>query len=246
MHIIPVLDLMDGQVVQAVRGERENYRPVQSVLVPESKPLAVARALQGETGCEQFYLADLDAIMGRGDQGEIVQELANELAAELWVDAAITDAVSARRMLETGASRVIVCSEALSDWQALQAIRNSLPAARLLFSLDILNGLVQSRSSSLHGQDPLVWLELLSQEGWSQFILLTLNQVGTGDGPDWELIRTAKDRFPQLSFIAGGGVRTLQDLEQLAALDVSGVLVATSLHRGWITRKDLQTLARRS
>ncbi|MGD0217778.1 MAG: HisA/HisF-related TIM barrel protein [Desulfobaccales bacterium] len=243
MRIIPVLDLMNGQVVQAVRGEREHYRPVQSVLVSEAKPLSVARALQDETGCEQFYIADLDAIMGRGGQGEIVQELANGLEAELWVDAAINDAVSARRMLETGANRVIVCSETLSDWNALRAIRSSLPAERLLFSIDILTGLVQSRSPFLHGQDPLVWLDLLSQEGWSQFILLTLNQVGTGDGPDWELIRTANRLFPQLSLIAGGGVRTLQDLQQLAALNVSGVLVATSLHRGWITRKDLQTLS---
>jgi phosphoribosylformimino-5-aminoimidazole carboxamide ribotide isomerase len=98
----------------------------------------------------------------------------------------------------------------------------------------------------LHGQDPLVVLELLLQEGWSHFILLTLDQVGTGGGPDWELIKAARRRFPELSLIAGGGVRTLQDLEQLAACDVSGVLVATSLHRGWITRKDLLTLASRS
>jgi len=240
------MDLMNGQVVQAVRGERENYRPVQSVLVPDAKPLSVARALQDVTDCEQFYIADLDAIMGREGQWEIVQELANGLKAELWVDSAIKDAVSARRMLEAGANRVIVCSETLSDWKALRAIRSSLPAERLLFSIDILKGLVQSRSSFLHGQDPLVWLELMSQEGWSQFILLTLNQVGTGDGPDWELIRNATRRFPQLSLIAGGGVRTLQDLEQLAALNISGVLVATSLHCGWIKRKDLQTLAWRS
>jgi len=243
MRIIPVLDLMNGQVVQAVRGERESYRPVQSVLVPEATPLSVARALQDETGCEQFYLADLDAIMGHGGQEEIVQELANGLDAELWVDAGINDAVSARRVLKTGANRVIVGSETLSDWSALRSIRSSLPLERLLFSLDISKGRVQSRSSSLPGEDPLGWLDRLSQEGWSELILLTLSQVGTGAGPDWELIKTAHHRFPQLSLIAGGGVRTLQDLEQLAALNVSGVLLATSLHRGWITRKDLQTLA---
>jgi phosphoribosylformimino-5-aminoimidazole carboxamide ribotide isomerase len=246
MRIIPVVDLMNGQVVQAVRGERENYRPVESVLVPDAKPLSVARALQYETGCEQLYIADLDAIMGREVQWEIVQELANGLEAELWVDSAVKDAVSARRMMEAGADRVIVGSETLSDWKALRAIKGSLPVERLLFSIDILKGLVQSRSSLLYGQDPLVWLELLLQEGWSQFILLTLNQVGTGDGPDWELIKNATRRFPQLSLIVGGGVRTLQDLEQLAALNVSGVLVATSIHRGWIKRKDLQALAWRS
>lgn len=246
MNIIPVLDLMDGRVVQAVRGEREHYRPVQSVLVEGSEPLQVARALQDETSCKQFYIADLDAIMQRGSQLEIIRELSNGLEAELWVDAAITDVDSAGRMLETGVDRAIVCSETLPGLNALSAIKSAFPAERLLFSIDISKGRVRSPASSLNGEDPLIVLDLLSQEGWSHFILLTLDQVGTGGGPDWELIKTAARRFPGLSLIAGGGVRTLQDLEQLAAHHVSGVLVATSLHRGWITRKDLLTPASRT
>ena len=82
---------MNGQVVQAIRGQREQYRPVQSVLVADAKPVSVARALQDETGSNEFYIADLDAISGRGTQYNIVRELANELKAELWIDAGITD-----------------------------------------------------------------------------------------------------------------------------------------------------------
>lgn len=242
MNIIPVLDLMDGQVVQAIRGERERYRPIESVLVADAQPLAVARALQQETGCRQFYIADLDAIMGRGGHWEILRELAAGLDADLWVDAAITDVTSARRLLEAGVDRVIVCSEALPDWNDLTAIRAAFPEERLLFSIDISQGRVLSPCSSLHGRDPLMLLEQLYEEGWSHVILLTLDQVGTGAGPDWGVIETARRRFPGLSLIAGGGVRTPRDLEQLAAHDVNGVLVATSLHRGWITGKDLLAL----
>jgi uncharacterized protein related to proFAR isomerase len=130
MNIIPVLDLMDGQVVQAIRGERERYHPVQSVLVAGAEPLSVARALQQETSCEQFYIADLDAIMGRGSQREIIRELARGLPAELWVDAAITHVAAARGMLEAGVERVIVCSETLPDGKALSAIRSAFPVER--------------------------------------------------------------------------------------------------------------------
>ena len=69
MRIIPVIDLMKGEVVQAIRGDRANYRPVQSVLTRDAQPLSVARALQDATGCDEFYIADLDAIMGDNPSG---------------------------------------------------------------------------------------------------------------------------------------------------------------------------------
>ena len=60
MHIIPVLDLMNGQVVQAIRGERDTYQPIESVLTPETHPLSVARALQAETGCQKSDFTQTD------------------------------------------------------------------------------------------------------------------------------------------------------------------------------------------
>ena len=242
MRIIPVLDLMGGQVVQAIRGERERYRPVQSCLVSTAEPLAVTRALQEETGCGEFYVADLDAIRGQSDQLTILRQLATQVGAAFWVDAAITDAASALRTLEAGASKVIVGSESLPSIKALRAIRAVIPAQRLLLSLDIAKGRVLSQSPTLANQPPLDALAWLVQEGWSEIILLTLDRVGTENGPDWPLLKVARRRFPSISLIAGGGVRNPGDLQELAALGVNGTLVATALHRGRITAHDLRLL----
>jgi len=237
--IIPVLDLMDGQVVQAIRGEREKYRPLQSVLVSTPEPLSVARALQEETGCRSFYIADLNAIQGRGDHRAVIRELAERLTADLWVDAGIADAASALDILEDGAGRVIVGSETLASVDTLRSIRAALPPERLLFSLDIQQGHVLSRSPILSSLDPSGVLDLLTRDGWPEVIILTLDRVGTGGGPDWALLSSARRRFPSLLLIAGGGVRTPGDLQAAASLGVRGVLVASALHRGWITRDDL-------
>ena len=45
MLVIPVLDLLDGQAVHAVRGRRDDYRPIRSLLAATSEPLALAPAL---------------------------------------------------------------------------------------------------------------------------------------------------------------------------------------------------------
>lgn len=242
MLIIPVLDLMQGQVVHGLSGEREHYRPLKSVLTQATAPLAVARALQAATDCRAFYIADLDAIQGLGSDLPEIRKLCAKLQAELWIDAGITGVDAACELLEAGASRVIVGSETLSHLTALRTIAHALPAERLLFSLDIAHGRVLSRAPALKGSDPLAALSRLIHEGWSQLIILTLDQVGTGGGPDWPLLNAARTAYPSLSIIAGGGVRTPDDLQGLAKLGVDGVLVASALHRGWITRKDLQAL----
>lgn len=242
MRILPVIDLMKGQVVQAVRGDRANYRPVQSVLVHDARPLSVARALREATGCDEFYVADLDAIMGEPPQWRVLREMADEIEADFSVDAGITDTARAVKAMEAGAARVIVCSETLENMDTPRAIRSALSAERLLFSVDVVKGRVRSRCPVLEDADPLAVLDLMAHAGWSRFILLTLDRVGAGGGPDWPLLEEAGSRFPELSLIAGGGVRTPQDLQRLAAMNVSGALIATSLHSGWITPEDLQAL----
>ena len=45
MRIIPVLDLMQGQIVRGIAGQRESYRPIKSSLVAGSDHEAIAGAL---------------------------------------------------------------------------------------------------------------------------------------------------------------------------------------------------------
>jgi len=233
---------MGGRVVHGVAGQRERYQSVASILTASSSPLAVAEILQSTTGCQALYVADLDAIRRTGDHNAILRTLANRLTAKLWVDAAIADLSAARQLLDLGSVRVIVGSETLPSLAALREMQAALTAEQLLLSLDVGDEGVISRCQALRGVSPLHALELLADERLTEVLLLTLNHVGTGSGPDWSLLQSVRTAFPKLSLIVGGGVRTLDDLRRLADLGVKGALLATSLHRGWISRDDLRAL----
>ena len=45
MQIIPVIDLLNGVVVHAQRGDRKNYQPIQSALTTSHQPLDIVAAL---------------------------------------------------------------------------------------------------------------------------------------------------------------------------------------------------------
>lgn len=240
MDAIPVLDLMGGRVVQGLRGEREAYKAVHSGLVAGSEPLVIAQALCRACGARALYVADLDAIGGTGGHLETIRDIAGRLGVEPWVDAGVSDEAAAVRLLEAGAARVIVGTETLSDLGALRALYNAVPSEKLTVSLDVGARGVLSRCPSLSGRTPLEALQLLVAEGATDVILLALTSVGTGARPDVGTLRAVRAAFPQLHLIAGGGVRDAEDLRRLAAAGADGVLLATALHRGWITPAEIR------
>lgn len=233
---------MKGRVVHAVKGERERYQPVESILTASGDPVEIARCLQMETGCRELYIADLDAIQGRGHNTEAIGNIASHIDADLWVDSGIADVESVDRLMTAGADIVIIGSETLTTMQQLRRICDSIAMGKLILSLDIVGGRVLSGAESLKHLEPLKALERLVLEGLEHFILLTLDAVGTGGGPDLSLMLSARRDFSRHTLIAGGGVKTPAHLRALSAAKIDGVLVATSLHRGWITGRDLATL----
>ncbi len=233
---------MEGLVVHAIKGERERYQPVQSILTTSADPVEVARCLQMETHCQAMYIADLDAIQGKGHNMEAIGKIASHTDAALWVDAGIDGGESAGRLMAAGADIVIIGSETLTTVKQLRDICDSIAMDKLILSLDIVGGRVLSEAESLKNLEPLQALEHLVLEGFERFILLTLDAVGTGGGPDLPLLCNAKHCFPRHTLIAGGGVKTPAHLRALSATKIDSVLVATSLHKGWITGRDISAL----
>ena len=100
LKLIPVIDLLQGQVVRAVRGDRKSYRPIVSPLCGSSDPVTVAQILCDHCAAGQLYVADLDALQGGAVQLAVLATLLQALpGVELWLDAGLADAAA-------GASRV--------------------------------------------------------------------------------------------------------------------------------------------
>jgi len=236
---------MKGLVVHAVKGVREHYQPVQSILTSSAKPLEVAQCLKKETLCQEFYIADLDAIQGKGHNRDVICELADHLDASLWVDEGIGNLESAQSLIAAGAHVVIIGSETLISLEELRRFSDSKIREQIVFSLDMAGNRVLSCAKALKGAEPMKALELLTEEGIDRFILLTLDVVGSGDGPDLSLVKQARRNFPGHTFIAGGGVKTPEHLQNLSLIGASSVLIATSLHNGWITGRDISSLKKK-
>ena len=140
--MIPVLDLRAGRAVLARRGPRETYVPVRSRLVTdcaEGDPLALARAYRDVLDCDEWYVADLDALAGGRVQRALLEALAG-LRGRLLVDAAVTTPERARELVAAGAARVVVGLETLQSFDALRAVVRAIGPSGVAFSLDLRDG----------------------------------------------------------------------------------------------------------
>jgi len=242
MLVIPVIDLMAGVVVHARGGRRTEYRPVESKLTRSTQILDVAQALAEAVGNMHLYVADLDAIAGKPPAVQEFRALSNR-GFDLWVDAGICCAADALPLLDAGVKRVVAGLETLASLAELTNLQAVVSPDRVIFSLDLRAGRPLGKSAELL-RDPLDIVAAARQRGVWRVLVLDIAQVGMGLGVGTEpLCREIRGRWPELELFVGGGVRGVDDICCAARAGASGVLLASTLHDGRVTAKDLRQLS---
>ena len=227
MKLIPVLDLMAGQVVHARRGERDQYQPMCSTLCPSAAPEAILQALIENFKCATIYIADLDAIRFRRPQLALLEKLKSRFAKiQFWLDAGIADQDSFVSLQQYDLATLVIGSESLTEinWLA------SMAKDDWILSLDFKQHVFLGPPDLL--ENIAIWP--------ARLLAMNLAQVGSESGPDFALLEKLQRLNPQAAIYAAGGVRDKNDLLELTQRNVAGALVATALHNGSITSAKLK------
>lgn len=225
MQVIPAIDLRGGRCVRLVQGDygRET--------VFGEDPAAMARHWQDE-GATRIHLVDLDgAKLGKPANVESVRAILGRVDVPCQLGGGIRDEETLEAWLGAGLDRVIVGTQALKDpeWFSRMACRHP---GRLALGLDARDGRVATAG----------WLDVSTVEATElaeQFDALPLAAViytdisrdGMLEGPNLESTRALADRL-RTPVIASGGVGSLEDIERLATLPVSGAIVGRALYDG--------------
>lgn len=228
MEVIPVIDLKAGAVVRAFGGQRETYRPIVTPLAAGSAPEDVVAGFLALHPFRTIYIADLDAIEARGAQDDAIARLRRAFpAVSFWVDPGVGGLASARSWLSRhGEAHLVLGSESLQDLAPIESLPDR---SRLVLSLDF-------RGDDLLG--PKGVFDAVSL--WpDRVIVMTLARIGTHSGPDLDRLAAIARHARGHRIFAAGGLSDAHDLERLAKVGVSGVLVASALHDGRLTGADL-------
>ena len=237
MNLIPVIDLMQGQVVRGVRGDRQAYRPIVSRLCGNSDPPTVARILCDHCATLQLYVADLDALTGHPVQIDALRTLLHALP-RLEAVAGRRASRAARRPTRcatnsSAGSQVVAVfgNESLASRAALAQCFGDASTWRPTISGDVLS---LDRRDGQHldiagcWDAPTLWPR--------RVIVMTLERVGAGAGPDLETLAEVRSKSPSTFVVGAGGIRNPDDLAQARDAGAGAWLVASALHDGGLPR----------
>ncbi|KXV02459.1 phosphoribosylformimino-5-aminoimidazole carboxamide ribotide isomerase [Caballeronia megalochromosomata] len=237
MQVIPVLDLLDGHAVRAVRGERSRYRPVQSSLCATSDPVAIARALVAATGARTLYVADLGAILQRGAHDHALAAICDALGdgSRIWLDAGFTAFAPMCALVE----------------RIARLARSASPAAIVpVFGTETLVDIGAIAQASAGGFEPILSLDyrggvalgsMHAGSAWwpSRVIVMTLDHVGAYAGPDLDTFAAVRALAGARELIGAGGIRNADDLARADGSGACAWLVASAIHDGNVGRRDV-------
>ncbi|MBI4906131.1 MAG: 1-(5-phosphoribosyl)-5-[(5-phosphoribosylamino)methylideneamino] imidazole-4-carboxamide isomerase [Acidobacteria bacterium] len=227
--IIPCIDLMDGKVVQLVRGRD--------------------KALEGGTVDQMLHLfadfpviqvIDLDAAIGRGANDSLVEYVAGKAATR--VGGGVRDAERARKLVSQGAHKVIVGTAAFAsrgiNRPLLEEIAAAVGSDRIFIALDSQNGRIVVKgwreATNLTAEEVIRDLEPYC----GGFLCTYVDKEGMMEGTDLEWFGRLRAATGH-AITAAGGITTYDDIRALQAMNIDAAL-GMAIYTG---RLDLSELA---
>jgi len=223
-RIIFVLDLLNGNVVHAVRGERALYQPVRnSKACDSSDPIEMISAIKPK----EVYIADLDRLQHTGNNLGIIKKIS--AVTKSMVNIGIEKMDDIEQCLKI-ADTVIMSSEA-SSFDLMKRGLEKFPGS-ISITIDIKNDKILTKDDAMR-VEPEELIRKLNGFRVKDIVVIDLSKVGTCTGIDEDFLGSIV-RISKHSIIFGGGVRDMEDITILKDIGVKGALVATAVHSGKI------------
>ena len=242
LEIVPSIDLRGGRVVRLKQGDygrQINY---------DVDPLDVARSY-ADAGATWLHIVDLDgAKEGRPAQSDLIAQIIAASGMRVQAGGGIRATTDVQRLLDAGASRVVVGTKAIEDWAWFQSLArdNGAFAQKLVLALDARDGIVATRGwTEASGRSAVDIAKQVS--GWPVGAILYTDVAKDGmlQGPNIEHTRRLAEAG-DVPVIASGGVGHLDHIRAVMTIPAWGVIVGRSLYEGTLDLAEAIRVARRT
>lgn len=240
MIIFPAIDLKDGQCVRLVQGVLENKT------VYSDTPGEAARSFQAK-GAEWLHVVDLDgAFTGSPHNSDAIKAIASAINIPFEVGGGLRTREDVKRVLELGASRVIIGTRALNR-DFISQLLDEFGSDRVILGLDAKDGMVAVQGWVQKCK--LTALEFAGQMktlGLETAVFTDVLRDGLLQGPNLDSTEEMA-RLSGLQIIASGGVSSVENIRALKAMEPAGVcgaIIGKALYDGKITLEQALTAAR--
>lgn len=234
MEIIPAIDIIDGK---CVRLEQGNYN---KVTLYHKEPLEVAKRFEDE-GLKRLHLVDLDGAKASAVKNwKVLETIAGKTSLIIDFGGGIKNEKDVEIAFNSGAAFTAVGSIAVKDEEEFLRWLTRFGADKFLLGADVRD---EKIAVSGWQETTEVWIYDFIQKymdhGVKQIFCTDISKDGKMEGPAFDLYKSIISKFPELLFVASGGITSLNDLEKLKGIGCRGAILGKAIYENKISLHDL-------
>src|SRR5688572_6888822 len=225
MEIIPAIDIIEGKCVRLTQGDYEQKK------VYNEHPLEVAKQFEN-VGLQRLHLVDLDgAKAGAVKNWKVLETIAAKTSLVIDFGGGIKTEKDVNIVFDSGAALATIGSLAVKNEAEFVKWLLTYGADKFLLGADVKEEKI-TVGGWLEATDIWIYdfLHQYIEKGVQQVFCTDVSKDGLLAGPSTELYKKIIEKFPDLHFIASGGVSSMEDLETLAEIGCKGAIVGKAIY----------------
>ena len=235
MEIIPAIDIIDGKCVRLTHGDYSQKT------VYNEHPLEVAKEFE-DAGIKRLHLVDLDgAKAGAVQNWKVLETIAAKTSLVIDFGGGIKTEKDVRIVFDSGAALATVGSIAVKDEALFTSWIEKLGGDKFLLGADVKN---EKITISGWIEQTEIWvydfMQKYTEKGISQIFCTDVSKDGALQGPSTELYTNIVKKFPELHFIASGGVSSIKDVYKLEEAGCKGVIIGKAIYENRVSLAELK------
>jgi phosphoribosylformimino-5-aminoimidazole carboxamide ribotide isomerase len=237
MQIIPAIDIIEGKCVRLTHGDYSQKK------IYNEHPLEVARQFE-DAGLQRLHLVDLDgAKAGAVKNWKVLETLAGKTGLVIDFGGGIKAEKDVEIVFDSGAALATVGSMAVKEKETFVQWLEKWGADKFFLGADVKNEKL-TISGWLEQTDIWIYdfIEEYRQQGIQQVFCTDVSKDGALEGPATELYQSIVEKFPDLNFVASGGVSSIDDVHRLQEAGCKGVIIGKAIYEGRVQVADLKKL----
>ncbi len=227
--------MIDGKCVRLTQGDYGKKT------IYNENPLEVAKEFE-DAGLKRLHLVDLDGAKAKKVVNwKMLENIASKTGLHVDFGGGVQSDDDLRMVFDCGAQQVTGGSIAVKKPDLFETWLKNYGGEKIILGADARNEKV-AVSGWEEGTELWVYdfIEQYVQKGVTYAISTDVAKDGLLQGPSFDLYKNIQDKCPELQIIASGGVSTLKDVENLAEMNIYGVIIGKAIYENRIKLSELR------
>lgn len=235
IKIIPAIDLLNGKCVRLYQGDFAQTEEVADDPIKQLERFI-------KDGAEMIHIVDLDGARDQTKrQYQLIEQLCQKATVPIQIGGGIRSIETLNQLMALGASRLVIGTAALENFDFLQQAIEQYPEA-IVVGIDAKNEKVATHGwETVSEMNYIEFAQQIEALGVKTIVFTDISKDGTMSGPNIDQLRALNEAV-SCNIVASGGISQYDDIKAVKDIGIKEAIVGKAIYQNKISLKGARML----